>query len=1012
MRQIVVQAGLSALDEVAGTKEGLYLIGSMRDSFGVGFSTRGEAAELVELNSVIGRAEGHSHAEHTLDAADKRAEKAEAPVPVFIDPAEINTHLRLIRATLGSMEERYSSDAEIIPALASARADLEAQFHTRPGDTIDFDEDSRLVAMSQLIIERANRSLLEFDRILRTRGNPADPMEVHCLAFAGRVRSSWIAALAAAAAPEGPRRLAIAEAESASLRPALDQLFLGTAVSEVGYAGLGVSAYALSDWAIWTRDLIDQTQADQDGIADARSAGMEESEIQDRVKRVQANQEIIRLSIEGIQLWQAAIRAPEEIFAGTNIISGLGPSLSGVYAAARRIRERCERMKASAESGDLNALRVEADRNRNDDAVKDYLKSINAIVGVSNAAVDVATSLLLTVGILKVSSMAASAAGSLVSAGEGASVANIAAQVGLESLTFTAVNRGLNAAVGNSPKLSFLVDLALNAGLFGVLRFTGSLIHANVTERGFELTGWAATHAVNFGLMQVFGAIQARLEAGFWPNSTQLKGMAGETLILTAIMSRPSRPVAGSEGSGASHSRLKILETLHSKYADRITGIEEARNRLAQRIYEDLQAARTVTDDEAASLKKDQQEVEDTLNKLVGDVIQDGDIDRKALANELADASLHTPEAQSQALTESLNLAREAQVQRAGGEAQFTFANGETDVVESGLTDTGVPYSVETGGEGLDTIVAEPEGKAPLIFVEREAEPEPEPEAAPPRKGKRTYVASPPPKPARPAKPRKAKTPPKGELFDPDGGLTSQGVTQVRKMKRFKNATPDQANEAVKSDAGALENIVREHFRRAINRKEFQGKLISGGNIRTYAQKLGGDVLLRPLDLEEATVDFLQEKRNANLRRLLVEKLTVLRDDLGMTPDVLSDAEIDANPWEASFRLAQKAANTLPKGSSLRRAAEEFPEMFRRSLGDLKPDGVIWDPGSGRLKVIDPTHTVNTEFETFHEFKTLLYVRIFEELTGVPAEGIDFRSPREQTTVQTPNETPDDDSSE
>jgi hypothetical protein len=129
-----------------------------------------------------------------------------------------------------------------------------------------------------------------------------------------------------------------------------------------------------------------------------------------------------------------------------------------------------------------------------------------------------------------------------------------------------------------------------------------------------------------------------------------------------------------------------------------------------------------------------------------------------------------------------------------------------------------------------------------------------------------------------------------------------------------------------------------------------------------------------------------------------VDRLTRLRDSLNVPSGRLPDAAIQHDPWAASGRLRDRAATSLPEHHPLRRAAEDFVSSLSRSLGDLKPDMIIWDPATGTVTVIDATHTVGTQFAVFHEFKTMLYARIFAMITGRPVTGIEFRTPRQQRT--------------
>jgi hypothetical protein len=391
-------------------------------------------------------------------------------------------------------------------------------------------------------------------------------------------------------------------------------------------------------------------------------------------------------------------------------------------------------------------------------------------------------------------------------------------------LAFTAVSRTLQGAAGQSPKTSFLVDLALNAGLFSVLRFTGSMIHATVTERGMEITGMAATQAANIGILQAFGAVHFRIEEGHWPSADEFRSMTGDNLIMYAAMMRTK----GSAAKARAHSRLAVLERLHGKYADRLAGIEEARARLAARIYTELASNRPTDPATTAALRTEQEALRRSVEDVLGEIGRDPAISVEKLRTELSDPALQTEEVSSELLAGSFDVPPEAGLRRAGGENQYTYAHGETDVIVDALAAREAVPSAAVEASGLHTVAADPPGQPPMFFTERPEVPPPEP--APP---KRRRLVQAPPQPAPPPKPERVRTPPKGEVFAAGGGLTKQGVTVVREMRGKRNLTPGEANMELAGSPAVLERVVKEHFQRAINRGEIPGRLIAGG--RTFA---------------------------------------------------------------------------------------------------------------------------------------------------------------------------------
>jgi hypothetical protein len=1026
------RAGTAALDEFARTDSGRWMLTNLRNIYNLAFAALdpSEIAYKIRLDDALGRGEGRNRAEAALAAAAKRGATAEALTPEFVDPLEITDRLRLVRRMLAALRAKYGKDEEIEPAITALEADLEERFATRPGEALDFEEDARQVGATQVIVERVGRSLAQFEQWLPQPGSAAEmsplafvisaitegpqaalaqlqltlptpgitagmgPLEVHFLALAGRVRSAWVAALRGAAAPEGPRLLAIAEAESAALPGALDQLYLGSVASHVGYIQqLAGRVQEMTGWAKWVSGEIEAINKERDAIAEDRRKGADEADLSKRAEKVQARQETVRLSIDGIQLWEQAVRAQEAMYTRTGWAGKLAPHFIVALRSASRIQIRCQEMKTAATGGDLATLRTLVLRNRDDPDIQEFLASVPLFIAGANVLPGLVGNLLLSFGILKVASAAGSLAGRLVSAGEGASLLNVAAQVGLESITFTAVSRKLQSAVGDAPRSSFLLDLALNTGLFGALRFTGSLIHTTLTERGFEVLGWTATQATSFGLLQAFGALRFRLEAGRWVSAAELKDMTVDNLILYGLMIKPEVLPA----EARAHGRFKVLETLHGKYADRLEGIEDARAQLAARIAEELKPGRKGDPAADKTLKPAADELEKGARALADEIARDPEVPLDKLKEELSNPDLPASEAVRETarelLAESFDVPPEAGLERAGGETQYTYENGATDLVEAGLEAKGVPYEEETGEDGLQTIVAEPAAGPPMVLAERAEAPKPE--AAP----KRRYVPSPPPKPPKPPRKRRPRSLPKGEIFGSDGRLTKQGVSRVRRFKRYRKATEDEANLAVK-DPDVLEGLTREHYKRMVNRGEITGKVLPPKkNIREYAKVLPNEGPGRAPNLDQATIEFLRS--NPKLMDELTTRLKDLRDTLGMPEDLLPEAAIKKDPWTAAGKLREKA--TVSKADpQLQRAANDFVDILSRSIGNLQPDLVLLDEANSSLTVVDPTHTVSTQFEVFHQFKTMLYARVLELYTGLPAEAVEFRSPREKRDLKIP----------
>jgi Domain of unknown function (DUF4157) len=1010
VRAFIEKAGDQGLDEIARTELGRIFLRNLQRVFGVGLSFRSELTEMVKIDDAIGRGEGQSRAESVLDEAARRVEaappEAVPPVPAaMVDPAEITGRLRLLRTVLARLNDQYATDSQVGPAIAKVESDLNERFEDASGD-IDIkddvtEEDAGIVAAAQSIVEESSRRLAELDKklapdpftaavqkLLGATGFAAaiplmqDPLFMHLLALGGKVRAAWVEALAAAATTAGPKRLAVAQAESAALPEALTELALSIPAQHQGHApALELTTKSMHEWVEWVRGKLQALRSDAVALAKARESGA--PDVSAHEAKIRDTGEIISLSIEGIQLWDHALRATQEFYAGTNLVSNLLPHTPFVYRDAGRIRDRCQVMKNLALAGDLVNLRKEAERNRTDPNIKQFFEAMPGFIQGGNLVVSVVANLLLNFGVFKIASMAGAAAGALVSSGEGASLANVAAQIGIEALTFTGVSRTLYAAAGRSSKTSFLLEFALNTAMFGVLRFTGFAIESALAARGMEVYAGAVTHVVSFPLLQVFGTLQFRIEEGRLPSRDEIADMAANNVLLYAAMMRAPAP----EGKTGAHSPFTVLEKLHGKHNGSIEAFENARARLASHIAEEIKAEHG--DDPAVQnrLETEARNLEENAKGLVDEVKKDPEIKIDTLKRELEDPSLQTPEASGQLLTRSFDLPPETGLRHAGGEAQYSYEFGTTEDVVRALEAKHAAVTESIDNNGLHTVTAEVEDGRTMYFAERA---EAVPEASRP---KRKIIVAPAPKPAPSPKPApKPRARAKGELFDEDGKLTSQGVTQVKRATRNKNLTADEAEMQLRGNPRVLEHVVKEHFRRAAARGEVPGRVVVRNNVRGYAKDLPQT---GNLNLDQGVITFLNRAENSGLRSALHERLRTLRKELKVPEADLTDTMIETDPWRAAARLQQKAAATLPEGDGLRKAANEFVDSLSRILGDLKPDMIVWDPAGPKLMVVDPTHTVGTKFAIYHEFKTLLYARVFEVMTGLPVTAIDFRSPKE-----------------
>jgi hypothetical protein len=708
-------AGPAALDEFARTERGRVLVNYLRDSFlRPGLFIREEVALKISVDDVLGRAEGRNRAEAALDAAFERSRSEPLlDVEPAADRKAVDERLRLVRQMLLQIQLLHPDDVDIASAVAGLQSDLDLRF----GGLLFsfFEHDGKQATVTQIIVERAYRSLMQFDLDLPNLTDPTgrDPSQIHRLALAGRVRGDWIKALKNAASPEGPALLAAAEAESAALPGALYDLYLGTVAAHRQYfTDMPDGSDDMVAWAEWVRERRQALDAEIETLDAAVLAGA--ADVDERIAKAAREAELLVLSVEGIQLWEQGVRAHETLYVEIHPLLNVVPHVPLSYRDARRIRARCQQMKTAALADDLKTLKELAAWNRSDPAIQNYLRAIPLFIFGAKAAPGMAANLLLSYAILRLSLMASTAAGGLVRAAAGGSLRAIAAQVGLEALTFTGVSRTLQAAVGSPSKTPFWLDLVLNAGLFGVLRVTSPAIHNMFASRGMDFAAWAVPHASTLATLQAFGVLHFRLEQGHWPSAEEFRGMAAEGLVLYAALARTARAPA----LRAPTSRLAILETLHSKFGDRLGAFENARTLLARRIADEVRAGRANDPAAQKELEAKSATLNEDLKRLVDDIAKDPQIGIGRLRRALADPALPAAEISSELLTRSLDLPPETKVARAGGESQFTFESGTSEVLIEALEANGVVRH-QRDASGRNMVTAELPDQAPMFFLER-----------------------------------------------------------------------------------------------------------------------------------------------------------------------------------------------------------------------------------------------------------------------------------------------------
>lgn len=700
------------LDSFASSEAGRAMLRRLKNELLGGLTMVHEGSEAIRLYHAIDRAEGAIEGAERADgvmsaaAARGREQQLEIAVPEGLSPAEIDDRLRLLDLLLARIRADHADDRPVIEAVEQVELRIDVE---RPSLTSVVAEPrwaARRVTMALEIAERGARNLTNLGLMLASYGDvsalgAASPAYV---GLATNVRAAYVAALAAAMDDDALEKLSVAEALGAALPRALTEVDLGIlAHRHAGYALTEGYAEEMVAWVEWIRGRLDALEAEGREIAAARARG--DADLADREAAFADSGHLLQYSIAAVADWERALRGWEALVGGANVIVG-------AYEDVVTILNRCQRMRDAAYAEDVADLQAQLEHHQTDPAVGRFYRAIPLFVGAS--------ALLIGLGITLTAAMLSAGAGALV-AGPGATGAAAAGSVAIEALTFTTVSRGLSGIFAPPPRMPFLLDLALNIGLFGLLRATGSGIRSALAARDLAALTGVATHTASYAILSGWGVVHFRIEEGRWPSSDEIARMSLENLVMLAGIAIASGAVTRAIHS---HRQLRALETFNGRYGTRLASIEISRSQLRERMRAELAAGRGDDATVSADLRAEAEALNTRLREIIEEVRGDAEIGLQELRNALADRTLDTAAVGGELLARSLGLAERVGLQRAGGENLYTYEAEATEPLMARLTELGASVSDSTDATGRRTVTAEFAGEAPMFFVERAVSPE------------------------------------------------------------------------------------------------------------------------------------------------------------------------------------------------------------------------------------------------------------------------------------------------
>jgi hypothetical protein len=666
-----------------------------------------EGAEAIRLHHALRRAEGATagaaRAADVMTAAAERGRAAtlDIAIPAGLGPAEIDDRLRLLDLLLERIRATHEDEDDVLAAVEQLALRVDVERTTLTAIVADPAWAGRRIAIVLEVAERCARNLDNLGVMLATYGDmsalgAASPPYVD---LTRGVREAYLAALAAGMDDDALEKLSIAEALGAALPRALTEVDLGIlAHRHAGYTLTEGYAQEMVAWVEWVRDRLEPLELEGRELAAARERG--EPDLDAREAEFVRNAALLQYSISAIGDWERALRVWEALVGGGNVILG-------AYEDVNTILHRCQAMRDAAYAGDVDDLRDRLQRHQSDPAVERFYRAIPLFIGAS--------AMLVGLGIALTAAMLSAGAGALI-AGPGASTAAVAGSVAIEALTFTTVSRGLSGVFAPPPRMPFLLDLALNIGLFSLLRAMGSGIRSFLGARDLAALTGVATHTGSYAVLSGWGVMHFRLEEGRWPDADEIAIMSVQNLVMLAGIALASGAVTRAIHR---HRELRALETFNTRYGTRLADIELARSQLRTRFAAELAAGRGDDPNVTAELRAEAEALNARLRDLVEEVRSDATIGIAELRSALADRAIDRAAVGGELLARTLGVAERVGLQRAGGANLYTYEAGATEPLVERLFELGASVSDSVDASGRRTVVAEIEGQAPMLFVER-----------------------------------------------------------------------------------------------------------------------------------------------------------------------------------------------------------------------------------------------------------------------------------------------------
>lgn len=695
------------LDFFATDETGRAMLRRLKRELTGGITVIHEGAEAIRLHHALRRAEGAAagatRAEEVMTAAAERGRAAtlDIAIPAGLGPAEIDDRLRLLDLLLERIRAAHVDEDDVLAAVEQLALRVDIERATLTAIVVDPAWAARRIAIVLEVAERCARTLDNLGVMLATYGDmsvlgAASPPYV---ALTGRVREAYLAALAAGMDEDALEKLSIAEALGAALPRALTEVDLGIlAHRQAGYTLTEGYAQEMVAWVEWVRDRLGPLEAEAHALAAAREHG--EPDLETRADEFARNAALLQYSISAIGDWERALRVWEALVGGGNVILG-------AYEDVNAILHRCQAMRDAAYAGDVDDLRERLERHQSDPAVERFYRAIPLFIGAS--------AMLVGLGIVLTAAVLSAGAGALV-AGPGASTAAVAGSVAIEALTFTTVSRGLSGVFAPPPRIPFLLDLALNIGLFSLLRAMGSGIRSFLGARDLAALTGVATHTGAYGVLSGWGVLHFRLEEGRWPDADEIAIMSVQNLVMLAGIAVASRAVTRAIHR---HRELRALEAFNARYGARVAAIELARSQLRTRFAAELAAGRGDDANATAALRAEAEALNARMRDLVEEVRNDPAIGIAELRSALADRAIDRAAVGGELLARTLGVAERVGLQRAGGANLYTYEAGATEPLVERLVELGASVSDSVDASGRRTVVAEFEGQAAMLFVER-----------------------------------------------------------------------------------------------------------------------------------------------------------------------------------------------------------------------------------------------------------------------------------------------------